>query len=222
LYKADRDEIEDTAAGAMRIPAAALPWDISSFFSEKVPYDEEHDALNSNEASLERLRKADEKTKHMTTQEYITWSESRHASFTWRKAKRFRQWSGLGIIADHKPADDVLDIFGFLTYEMVQTLTEVALTIQEDSRKCESRRDSGTTARGAVSDSLFSPPHEFRSPVEPRHIRQAFERLQRKTRSHGMLNGVRFREQDSLKLVGLQTWIFATDIRSQLTYSPQI
>ena len=44
------------------------------------------------------VRKADERTSDMTREEYVTWSEYRQASFTYRKGKRFREWAGFGIV----------------------------------------------------------------------------------------------------------------------------
>ena len=98
--------------------------------------------------TLQRLRKADERTKAMTKEEYVTWSEYRQASFTWRKGKRFREWAGFGIVTDSKPSDDIVDILGFLTFEMVQTLTEVALKVKEQEDLA--RAQSGGENAGAI------------------------------------------------------------------------
>ena len=78
-----------------------LPWDVSSFYSEQVPEredEEDEEEEEMNYITLQRLRKADERTKVMTREEYVTWSEYRQASFTWRKGKRFREWAGFGIV----------------------------------------------------------------------------------------------------------------------------
>ena len=66
----------------------------------------------------------------MSKEEYVNYSECRQASFTYRKAKRFREWAGFGIWTDSKPNDDVVDVLGFLTFEIVQTLTEEALRVK--------------------------------------------------------------------------------------------
>ncbi|CRK03844.1 hypothetical protein BN1723_020896, partial [Verticillium longisporum] len=78
-----------------------LPWEPSSFYPVDVPErddeeDEEEEEMNF--ITLQRLRKADERTKAMTKEEYVTWSEYRQASFTYRKGKRFREWAGFGIV----------------------------------------------------------------------------------------------------------------------------
>jgi len=50
-----------------------LPWEIPTIYSEV-------------EASIERLREADEATRGMTGEEYRYYSDCRHASFTWKKS----------------------------------------------------------------------------------------------------------------------------------------
>jgi len=127
-----------------------LPWDVATFFSEQVPErddeeDEEEEEMNA--ATLARLKSADERTKDMTPDEYLHWSECRQASFTFRKGKRFREWAGFGIVTEAKPNDDIVDILGFLTFEIVQTLTEEAINVkcEEDNYK-KGRRGQGLGA----------------------------------------------------------------------------
>ncbi|KAH6869774.1 transcription initiation factor IID, 18kD subunit-domain-containing protein, partial [Thelonectria olida] len=171
----------DAATKKSRLPAALLPWDTRFFFSEQPPGDDNDGDLlaESSEATLEKLRRADEKTKHMTAEGYATYSEYRHASFTWRKAKRFHEWSGLGVIAEHKPSDDSLDILGFLTCEMVQKLTEMALAIQQQEfRSRQSMRCESTPSGDASGPGLFRESNAGRPPIDVRHIRQAFHLTQ--------------------------------------------
>lgn len=163
-----------------------LPWDINSFYSIQAPEredEEDEEEEEQNYATLQRLATADERTKNMTREEYVFWSDCRQASFTFRKGKRFREWAGFGIVTESKPNDDIVDILGFLTFEIVQTLTEEALKVKQ-------REDREKKGRGAESDSgdnpkkrkretgLFDPPEEGRTPIEPRHIREAFRKLQ--------------------------------------------
>lgn len=168
-----------------------LPWDVSSFYSEQVPEredEEDEDEEEMTTATLQRLKNADERTKNMTPEEYLHWSECRQASFTFRKGKRFREWAGFGIVTDSKPNDDIVDILGFLTFEIVQTLTEEALRVKhaEDLHK----RDAGGEGAGGdegeqrrkrrrTEKGLFDPPEEARAPVQPKHVMEAFRRLQR-------------------------------------------
>ncbi len=118
----------------------------------------------------------------MTRDEYVFWSDCRQASFTFRKGKRFREWAGFGVVTDSKPNDDIVDILGFLTFEIVQTLTEEALKVKaaEDLHNARSGASSGELAKKRKRElsSLFEMPEEGRTPVEPKHVREAFRRLQ--------------------------------------------
>ncbi|KAI8964377.1 LCM-domain-containing protein [Daldinia sp. FL1419] len=183
-----------------------LPWEPSSFYSQEVPErddEEDEEEEEMNYITLQRLRKADERTKVMTREEYVTWSEYRQASFTYRKGKRFREWAGFGIVTDSKPSDDIVDILGFLTFEMVQTLTEEALKIkeQEDLWKERSGGENPGTKKRKLTQGLFDLPNEGRVPVETRHIQEAFRRLQtRPKKSRAMLNGTNLQQRTNLKL----------------------
>lgn len=160
-----------------------LPWDVSSFYSEQVPErddeeDEEEDEMEA--ATLARLKQADERTKGMNAGEYLHFSECRQASFTFRKGKRFREWAGFGVVTDSKPNDDIVDILGFLTYEIVTLLTEEALKVKaaEDAQKRDSGGEDASRKRKRREPGLFDPPEEARTPVGTRHILEAFRRLQ--------------------------------------------
>ncbi|PNS17516.1 SAGA complex subunit spt3 [Sphaceloma murrayae] len=186
------------AKGGNKKAKVGLPWDVSSFYSEQVPEredeeDEEEEEMNA--ATLARLKSADERTKNMTPEEYLHWSECRQASFTFRKGKRFREWAGFGVVTEAKPNDDIVDILGFLTFEIVQTLTEEALKVKaaEDLVKRERggeglEGEGGDGAEGNEQTGrkrkrrepgLFDPPEEARTPVGPKHIQEAFRRLQK-------------------------------------------
>ncbi|TAQ91023.1 hypothetical protein B7494_g620 [Chlorociboria aeruginascens] len=181
-----------------------LPWEVPSLYSQEVPEredEEDEDEEEMNYATLQRLKKADERTKAMTKEEYVTWSEYRQASFTFRKGKRFREWAGFGVVTDSKPNDDIVDILGFLTFEIVQTLTEEALKVkeQEDLGKANSGGEQNGKKRKAQS--LFDPPSEGRLPIEPRHVREAFRRLQqRPSKQRALKNFTRGPLITSLKL----------------------
>ncbi|KAJ5682609.1 TFIID-18kDa-domain-containing protein [Penicillium macrosclerotiorum] len=141
-----------------------LAWDVSSFFSVQIPErddEEDEEEEEQNYATLQRLAAADERTKNMTKEEYVFWSECRQASFTYRKSKRFREWAGFGIVTESKPNDDIVDILGFLTFEIVQTLTEEALKVKEreDHEKNRGGADStGDSAKKRKRETgLFDP-----------------------------------------------------------------
>ena len=190
-----------------------LPWDIPSFFSEHLPEGEDEDdeeEEEANAATLLRLEQADKRTKGMTKDEYVHYSECRQASFTYKKAKRFREWAGFGVVTDSKPNDDIVDILGFLLYGIVQTLTEEALRVkhEEDLNKT---RNGGTDAQSKKrkrETGLFDPPEEGTTPVTPKHVREAFRRLQAKPipgRCTVWMGGPRALVRTELKLVGHYT-----------------
>ena len=184
-----------------------LVWDVQSFFNENVPArddveDEEEEEMNY--ATLQRLKNADERTKNMTREEYVHWSDCRQASFTFRKGKRFKEWAGFGVITDSKPNDDIIDILGFLTFEIVQTLTEEALKVKdaEDLYKKETGGEPQNRMKRKRESGLFDPPEEAREPVQPSHVQEAYRRLQRSNnKSRAMLNFSRNIHRSALKLV---------------------
>ncbi|KIW37592.1 uncharacterized protein PV06_10236 [Exophiala oligosperma] len=164
-----------------------LPWEVQSFYAEQVPEredEEDEEEEEQNEATLARLASADERTKNMTKEEYVYWSDCRQASFTFRKGKRFREWAGFGTVIDSKPNDDVVDVLGFLTFEVVQTLTEEALKVKAIEDQANKKANGGRGDQEALKKrkragcSLFEMPEEGRTPVEPKHVREAFRRLQ--------------------------------------------
>lgn len=186
-----------------------LPWDVSSYFSEQVPEredDDDEDEEEMNSATIMRLEIADERTKHMTKEEYVHFSECRQASFTFRKAKRFRDWAGFGVVTDSKPNDDIVDILGFLTFEIVQTLTEEALKVKAEEELTKSRNGDADVQnkKRKRETGLFDPPEEGRTPVGPKHIQEAFRRLQQRPipgRVRVNLGGQRALQRTELKLV---------------------
>lgn len=181
-----------------------LPWEVSSFYSQEVPEredEEDEDEEEMNYATLQRLKKADERTKVMTKEEYVTWSEYRQASFTFRKSKRFREWADFSSVTDTKPHDDIVDILGFLTFEIVQTLTEEALKIKELEDISKDKIGNEQTGKKRKIQGLFDPPSEGHTPVEPRHIQEAFRRLQQRHKKYSaMCNFTRGLNRTSLKL----------------------
>lgn len=87
--------------------------------------DEELDE-DDQEALLEsraRLREADRATLKMTREQYEHYSECRAASFTFKKGKKFREFISSSTYLDNKPNDDIVDILGFLAFEVVRELT---------------------------------------------------------------------------------------------------
>ncbi|GAB1315275.1 Transcription initiation protein spt3 [Madurella fahalii] len=233
-----------TTGPALEVPIPPLPWSTISFFpyASEVPgvaaIEDEFESgggsaetelgplpgSTSNPWLLARLLKNDERTKGMTAKEYATWSECRSASFTYRKKKTFREWCGLGMIADYKSTEDVLEILGFLTSEWVQSLTEHAVAAKEQearAAKVGHVRERTRTKKKSV-EGLFSMPFESSWEVrdgeqragsrllvkagliQPRHVRRAFENLQTPPKKYtAMLNRTNLRQRKRLKLVSV-------------------
>lgn len=195
------DLIDDSLASGSTKPAdmmkakkskIRLPWELQFMFAEQ-PLEDDNDELNDAEreasmASVKRLKMADDRTRYMTRDEYVHWSECRQASFTFRKAKRFREWAGFAHLTDGKPSDDVVDILGFLTFEIVCSLTEEALIVKQEElllKKPMQTKDKKKRKR------LFDGPDEATNPLEPVHILEAWRRLQKIQPAHKALRNFR-------------------------------
>lgn len=164
-----------------------LPWEIQFMFSEQhLETAEEAEEVDDEEkaatlASLKRLKMADERTKNMTKEEYVHWSECRQASFTFRKAKKFREWAQISQICESRPNDDVIDILGFLTFEIVCSLTEEAMAIKSSEERL---LQQSMLKLGPLKELkrkrkyLFDQPDELAKPIQPYHIEEAWRRLQ--------------------------------------------
>ncbi|KAJ5104071.1 hypothetical protein N7532_004600 [Penicillium argentinense] len=119
----------------------------------------------------------------ISMEEYLLWSEYRHASFTFRRAKRFRARAAIDTLIDAKPEDDVIDVLGFLGFDVVQTLTEEALEVKEK----EGQFDADNRIK-AICDAAGSYIHDGgpfsakkvcrKRALTPKYIREAFRRLQ--------------------------------------------
>ncbi|KAL9082907.1 MAG: hypothetical protein Q9159_006108 [Coniocarpon cinnabarinum] len=155
-------EMAARGGGKHRKAKIKLPWDVHTFYAHVIPDRELADDddptadpdsdTEMHTTTLQRLKTADDRTRNMTKEEYVHWSECRQASFTFRKGKRFREWAGIGAITDSKPSDDVIDVLGFLTYEIVEWLTENALKIKnhEEKSKGKAQESTGTKRKASV------------------------------------------------------------------------
>ncbi|KAF9127921.1 Transcription initiation protein spt3 [Mortierella sp. 14UC] len=215
---------KNAAAGPVPVSKARrmrvkLSWELLNGFADAMLGNGEDDEEDDDDEdayldSMQRLRDADRITLAMTREEYEHYSECRQASFTYRKAKRFREWANMASYIDMRPNDDIIDILGFLTFEMVTTLTEAALKVkkEEDEKqrlyreavvaakiksmgsKTEDGASSGAGGDGSSGANsggsedmdvdedvpgLFSLPPSEKGPLQSRHIREAFRRLQR-------------------------------------------
>ncbi|KAK7033564.1 Transcription initiation protein spt3 [Paramarasmius palmivorus] len=224
VEEALEDGAEDKLAAKAQKITIKLPWEITTIYSEVLKQsghqsddEEDEDDIEAHEASIQRLKEADDATRQMTREEYQHYSECRQASFTYRKAKRFREFLNLPPHLDLRANDDTVDIVGFLAFEMVRSLTlaglEVKKSLEESllreeytspilgKRKAngigggpDKRRREESPDRDDYTlpvNSLFLPPPEARTALRPEHIQDAFSRMQgdwAHRRSAGMNN----------------------------------
>jgi transcription initiation protein SPT3 len=164
----------------------ALPWDLSSFFSITPPSigNEDEDSEDNDDETIRRLRTNDERTRDLTREEYVHWAECRQASFTWRKAKRFKEWSRLADVHEGgRVGEDVLDLLGFLCAEIVQVLGVEARKVlsEEDARSNAHTRQteaSNKHNRRITNQGLFVMAKGSRNAIDACHVREATRRLQ--------------------------------------------
>ncbi|KAF5678664.1 spt3-like transcription factor [Fusarium heterosporum] len=184
----DAEEIEETLGNGIadclsrktEAPGTLLPWDVEHFFSVQPPGGASNEALlqESSKDSLQRLCWADEITRGMSAEEYAKYADYRHASFTSRKKERFRKWVGIGVIAEPRKKEDILEIIGFMAVEIVKKLTDMALSIQDQELTAQRRKVDQTAPAGERRHGLFVSPHPERPPIDVRHIRRAFQQTQ--------------------------------------------
>lgn len=172
--------VDNKLMAAKQKKSLKLPWELEFMFTEQpliggINGNIEDEKIDEEEreavlAQIKRLRQNDERTKNMTQQEYVHWSECRQASFTFRKSKRFREWCGISQITESRPNDDVIDILGFLTFEMVCSITEEALKVKSSMDNLLEERDSHRY--------IFMEPSNDSKPINVEHIQEAWRRLQ--------------------------------------------
>ncbi|AET39589.1 transcriptional regulator SPT3 Ecym_4554 [Eremothecium cymbalariae DBVPG len=197
----EKKEKDPTAMMKVKKSSMKLPWELQFMFNEQPLENNEDDELDevereANIATLKRLKMADDRTRDMTKDEYVHWSDCRQASFTFRKSKRFKDWSGISQLVDGKPHDDVIDILGFLTFEIVCALTETALKIKKREEMLKSEKDKKLQPPldGIPLDArspkkrLFDGPDNLVNPLKPKHIEEAWRVLQTIDNRHRALS----------------------------------
>ncbi|KIK53290.1 hypothetical protein GYMLUDRAFT_49470 [Collybiopsis luxurians FD-317 M1] len=205
------DGADDKLAAKAQKITIKLPWEITTLYSEVLRQnghqsddEEDEDDIEAHEASIQRLKEADDATRQMTREEYTHYADCRQATFTYRKAKRFREFLNLPSHLDLRPNDDTVDIVGFLAFEMVRSLTLAGLAVKKSLEEAYHRDDYSSpvlgkrkaTGSGGSTEkrrreespdrdeytmpvnSLFLPPPEARTALRPEHIQDAFSRMQ--------------------------------------------
>lgn len=219
------DGADDKLTAKAQKTTIKLPWEITTVYSEVLRQsghqsDDEEDEgdIEAHEASIQRLKEADDATRQMTREEYQHYSDCRQASFTYRRAKRFKEFLNLPAHLDLKASDDTVDIVGFLAFEMVRSLTLAGLSVKKSLEDSVLRDDYSSPVHGKRKtlglggsvekrrreespdnepehnlpvNTLFLPPVEARTALRPEHIQDAFSRMQNDwthNRSAGMHN----------------------------------
>ncbi|KDE06690.1 hypothetical protein MVLG_03036 [Microbotryum lychnidis-dioicae p1A1 Lamole] len=124
-----------TSERAYRVPnkGIKLPWEITTIYGDCLPETSEDEDAHSEltREMKKQLEHADELTKYMSKDEYNFYTECRHASFVYKKGKKFREFLNLGIVIESTLTDDVLDVLGFLAFEIIRTISEAGLELRK-------------------------------------------------------------------------------------------
>jgi len=105
------------------------------------------------------------------------YTECRQASFTYKKNKKFRQW--LGTVMNVQLNEDMVEILGYLAWEMVGQITCQALLVKKQMAASMYR---GLARSGSIINIKLQP-HTFekdgdKTPLLPLHIREAMRRAE--------------------------------------------
>ncbi|KAF4446975.1 hypothetical protein F53441_9446 [Fusarium austroafricanum] len=199
--------VEEASKKNTKPLTALLPWDVENMFEVQPPGREDDIDLDSEEFR-ERLHWADEMTKKMTKDEYTRYAECRNASFVKRKDKRFREWAGQDATAGLRKSSDTIELIAFLAVEMVQRLTDIALSIQEEDLKAaqasavvQESADETVASLTARGEGPFVQPTPKRPAISVEHIRRAFDRTQVPTKKQKGYRLTELRGPAPLKLI---------------------
>jgi transcription initiation protein SPT3 len=108
----------------------------------------------------------------MSKEEYMEYSECRQASFTFKKAKKFREWLSLSKFVEVRPNDDVIEILGFLAWEIVRIITETAVLVKETLEQKQFSPSSSIKEAPLSVQDLFSKSTEWKQ--NPSELLQKF------------------------------------------------
>jgi len=144
--------------------------------SEEEESGNEDNSVELDTFNKDRLKMADEMTRSMTREEYMEYTECRQASFTYKKNKKFRQW--LGAVMNVQLNEDMVEVLGYLAWEMVGSITRQALLVK---KQMEASMYRGAIARGGSIINIKLQPQAGEKDNEktallPGHIREAIRR----------------------------------------------
>lgn len=175
LNNGQQTTISTTRSKLPKRKQAKLPWDliagmvVEATGGEIDLLEDEPPDIEAEADVMKRLHAADRLTMDMTREEYMEYSECRQASFTYKKAKKFRDWLNPAQYIDLRLNDDVIEILGFLSWEMVRRLTETAMEIK---RRWGSTDDEGPRIGENFDCNLFCSPTE-KTAITPEHLHAA-------------------------------------------------
>ncbi|GAA5862135.1 hypothetical protein JCM8547_007750 [Rhodosporidiobolus lusitaniae] len=131
-----------------------LPWEFNDLWADYLHgEDEPEDEAEAYEVNKQRLKEAEEITRNMTKEEYEQYAQARQASFVYRKAKKFRDFLSLSTLLDAlSPADEVLDVLGFLSYECVRALCDAGATNKKSGEEARRKVREAEKRRAEVEE----------------------------------------------------------------------
>jgi transcription initiation protein SPT3 len=130
---------------------------------------------------LARLKTADDATRTMTHEQYLFYSECRQASFTYKKPKKFKDWSTLQLHPGARSNVDVVETLGFLAHEIVSQLTETSLAVKAEwdtEMLSKKRKHVLDTDALEAERSLFAGENKNQTPIQAQHVFEAYRRLE--------------------------------------------
>lgn len=142
------------------------PWALETVFSLDIPDAVDVEADESLVAAVASTRAdlvaADEETASLTRDEYEGWTHARQASFSYRKAKRFREFikcvgsvqgpsdrRSTPALLDTQPTDDLIDVLSFIAHDTCRTLCTRTLALRKASDEREAAEDAADSSQGS-------------------------------------------------------------------------
>jgi transcription initiation protein SPT3 len=101
---------------------------------------------------------------------------------------------------DAKATSDIIDVLGFLAYELVSKLTEHGLMIKKEWDERQRLNGKQEEHEEENENALFVKSTMSQTPLEPKHIREAFRRMQKQSFALSHFAGGRYKNS-SLALV---------------------
>ena len=136
-----------SSGGSVRRKRPHLKFDFVSSLAEFSDSDveSENEGLDLAPPAKKRLKVLDSVIEGMTPEEYLEYSNARTSSFTYRSTQKFRLWASLDSFQAALD-EDALDLLGFLAWERVGLVTQVALLAKRDQMGAHATEGGGGAA----------------------------------------------------------------------------